>query len=328
MSELKDNRSLPGTTLLDVAKSVFPQRDYNNIFVPTVRDLQEEYSETVAQGRPLKASWVRVRGYCSFGSAFLAQSLFSLLVSLHGKPPGQVPRIAGWAFAADRRFGGLILDEEPVKTNDEVEILVRGGCFVECTSSATSKDPDLHGMLTYVLDAAYYAQIIDARQLELFYKGALIVRAGQVFFSPDCRRKVEEVRLNFFSRNGRVSVATAAVPRLLDPAPAGDSDREPILALADQGRPHLSLCVVDESEARLRIAVAWDTRCPKHSGAPNPEAEDQASSREGSEPGDLPPSCIVPGDRGRRAGPRLGGAPKLPICAVEKLRSYLALILP
>ncbi len=75
----------PGAFLARVCDSLFSPRACNQVFTPTLRDLQDEYFEALHQGRPGKARWVLVRCYWSFWSAVVAQvpvSLTRLIVQL------------------------------------------------------------------------------------------------------------------------------------------------------------------------------------------------------------------------------------------------------
>jgi len=71
--EAKLIQGAPGYRLRALAEFFFSPKVYQEIFEPTLRDLYDEYCEALNAGRPKKAAWVRVRGYWSFWSAFIAQ---------------------------------------------------------------------------------------------------------------------------------------------------------------------------------------------------------------------------------------------------------------
>lgn len=62
----------PGFTLLKIAEFVYRRKTYEDVFLPTIVDFQEEYAEALADCRHWKARWVRLRGYASFFSAVAA----------------------------------------------------------------------------------------------------------------------------------------------------------------------------------------------------------------------------------------------------------------
>lgn len=59
----------PGFRLLKLAEFIFSRRNFTLVLEPVVRDLREEYLAALAERRPWKARWVRVRGYWAFWSA-------------------------------------------------------------------------------------------------------------------------------------------------------------------------------------------------------------------------------------------------------------------
>lgn len=59
----------PGSGLLLVAEFLYSRKAYEEVFVPTVSDLREEYAAALVAKRKWKARWVLVRGYWSFFSA-------------------------------------------------------------------------------------------------------------------------------------------------------------------------------------------------------------------------------------------------------------------
>jgi hypothetical protein len=52
----------------------YSRRTFEEVFQPTISDLQEEYLDALAERRPWKARWVKVRGIWSFFSAVLLQT--------------------------------------------------------------------------------------------------------------------------------------------------------------------------------------------------------------------------------------------------------------
>lgn len=64
----------PGLGLLRIAEFLYTRKTFEDVFLPTVTDLQDEYMEALAQGRTHKARWVRIRGYWSFFAAMGLQS--------------------------------------------------------------------------------------------------------------------------------------------------------------------------------------------------------------------------------------------------------------
>jgi hypothetical protein len=59
----------PGFGLLRVAEFAYSRKTFEEVFVPTIQDLQEEYAAALAADRMWKARWVKARGYWSFFSA-------------------------------------------------------------------------------------------------------------------------------------------------------------------------------------------------------------------------------------------------------------------
>ena len=69
---------VPGHYLLVVAEFLYSKRAFAEVLKPTVDDLREEYNHALAEGRPFKARWVRIRGYWSFFNAAGLTSLVSV----------------------------------------------------------------------------------------------------------------------------------------------------------------------------------------------------------------------------------------------------------
>ncbi|HUT50397.1 MAG TPA: hypothetical protein VM325_13740 [Alphaproteobacteria bacterium] len=63
----------PGWRLHRLATFVYSPKTFDRVFVQTLRDMQDEHSEALSQGRLLKARWVVLRGYWSFWSTAAAQ---------------------------------------------------------------------------------------------------------------------------------------------------------------------------------------------------------------------------------------------------------------
>jgi hypothetical protein len=64
---------------------VFSAKTVTQVFLPTIRDMQHEHVEALADSQQCKARWVLVRGYWSVGAAVIAQvpvSLIKLVVTL------------------------------------------------------------------------------------------------------------------------------------------------------------------------------------------------------------------------------------------------------
>lgn len=61
----------PGLRLQGLAEYFFPQKAYKTIFEPILRDLQDEHTEALAEGRIWKARWVGLRGRFSFWAAVI-----------------------------------------------------------------------------------------------------------------------------------------------------------------------------------------------------------------------------------------------------------------
>ena len=73
----------PGARLGAFARFWFSRKTYAMVVEPTLRDLQDEYSEALAEGQPPKARWVRCRGTLAFWSAVVNQLPVSLLRLLY-----------------------------------------------------------------------------------------------------------------------------------------------------------------------------------------------------------------------------------------------------
>lgn len=57
---------VPGYSLLWFADFFYSKKSVEECLRPTIQDLQDEYTEALAAGRPHKARWVRIRGTWSF----------------------------------------------------------------------------------------------------------------------------------------------------------------------------------------------------------------------------------------------------------------------
>lgn len=69
----------PGWRLLRAAQWIYSNKTVEQVFLPTIRDMQHEHIEALGHGQQWKGRWVLVRGYWSLWSAALAQAPFSLL---------------------------------------------------------------------------------------------------------------------------------------------------------------------------------------------------------------------------------------------------------
>ena len=69
----------PGARLWSIAEFIYSKKTYETVFEPSLRDLQDEYYEALAQGRVWKAKWVRIRHYWAFVSAVVAQLWMSMM---------------------------------------------------------------------------------------------------------------------------------------------------------------------------------------------------------------------------------------------------------
>lgn len=78
-SSLPRNRiqRAPGTRLMEVADFFFSKKTVEGVYAPMIADLQMEYVDALAQSRPRKAAWIRIRGCWSFWNTFALQSLVS-----------------------------------------------------------------------------------------------------------------------------------------------------------------------------------------------------------------------------------------------------------
>lgn len=73
----------PGSRLRVFAEFIFSRRTYEQTFEPTLRDLLDEYLQALNERKPWKARWVRLRGYWSFWSAFIAQIPITALKTIY-----------------------------------------------------------------------------------------------------------------------------------------------------------------------------------------------------------------------------------------------------
>jgi hypothetical protein len=56
----------PGSCLRAIADFVYSRKTVEHVFKPMIADLEYEYIEALAAGRPLKARWVHIRGIFAF----------------------------------------------------------------------------------------------------------------------------------------------------------------------------------------------------------------------------------------------------------------------
>jgi len=73
----------PGWGLLRFAEWFFSERTFRRVLLPTIRDLQNEHIEALAEDRVWKARWVRLRGSMAFWSAVMAQVPVSVARKLY-----------------------------------------------------------------------------------------------------------------------------------------------------------------------------------------------------------------------------------------------------
>ncbi len=73
----------PGFKLITIAE-LFSRRIRTEVLEPTIRDLQKEHLDALAQGSVRLAHWVVFRGYVSFWSAVIALAPVSLLKKIIG----------------------------------------------------------------------------------------------------------------------------------------------------------------------------------------------------------------------------------------------------
>jgi len=66
--------ALPGAQILVVARSLYSQRTFTQIFEPTAHDLWADYIEALANHQPRRARWIRIRGYWTFVNVMLIHS--------------------------------------------------------------------------------------------------------------------------------------------------------------------------------------------------------------------------------------------------------------
>jgi len=65
--------SSPGWCLHRMARWVFSSRTVAEVLEPVLSDMQVDFTEALAEGRPHKARWVRLRGYLYFWSHVVLQ---------------------------------------------------------------------------------------------------------------------------------------------------------------------------------------------------------------------------------------------------------------
>lgn len=68
----------PGWLLREFAETVFSSRTFSLVLEPCLSDMQLEFFDALAAGRPAKARLARARGYCVFWTHVLAQLPVSL----------------------------------------------------------------------------------------------------------------------------------------------------------------------------------------------------------------------------------------------------------
>lgn len=69
----------PGGLLLSVVEFLFTKRSVEQVFVPTIVDMRDEYFEALSQNRIWKARWVRLRGTWKFFVAMGLDRVLSLV---------------------------------------------------------------------------------------------------------------------------------------------------------------------------------------------------------------------------------------------------------
>jgi hypothetical protein len=69
----------PGFKLLAFAEFLLSKKNFNDICVPTIADMREEYNEALLQNRIWKARWVRIRGTYSFFAAIGLDRAFTFV---------------------------------------------------------------------------------------------------------------------------------------------------------------------------------------------------------------------------------------------------------
>ena len=75
----------PGAFLSSIAEFLYSPKTRQHVIMPIISDLQMEYCEALAAGRPYKAAWVRVRGYWSFFKAIGLYTIMKTLVEMWRK---------------------------------------------------------------------------------------------------------------------------------------------------------------------------------------------------------------------------------------------------
>lgn len=73
----------PGWGVLHIISWVYSAKTVSQVFRPTINDMQFEHIQALAEGNPLKARWVLLRGYSSVWSAAVAQAPLSLMKRLY-----------------------------------------------------------------------------------------------------------------------------------------------------------------------------------------------------------------------------------------------------
>ncbi|MBP7779478.1 MAG: hypothetical protein KA371_20360 [Acidobacteria bacterium] len=69
----------PGLRLNRFAQWVFSAKTYEQVLQSAIADLQLQYFDALREGRPVKAEWVRLRGYLRFWSHVAAQLPVSMV---------------------------------------------------------------------------------------------------------------------------------------------------------------------------------------------------------------------------------------------------------
>ena len=70
--------SFPGWRLQRLAQWIFSRRTCEQVLEPVLSDIHEEFIRANAEGRPVKARWVQLRGYACFWSHVALQIPFDL----------------------------------------------------------------------------------------------------------------------------------------------------------------------------------------------------------------------------------------------------------
>lgn len=69
----------PGSRLRFLADFFLSRKTMERVINPVLTDMHNDYCEALAEGRPLKASWARIRGYWSFWKAL---GLYALIQNI------------------------------------------------------------------------------------------------------------------------------------------------------------------------------------------------------------------------------------------------------